>query len=457
MQAAKAVIPCVPPDSNVKESLPSHADEIPTVLDASEAPVLLRSSFGALLTRTLPKYTGSYPVGVCDVELPIEPQTFGSFKHISMPSLHAGLRIDSVLFSVFYPAKIDPSSGATPGVAWFPKLGQTIDGFLKMASRIPNNWYRSIAYPIAASAIYGTTFPAYKSPTLLPPPTNQGKWPVLLFSHGVGCSRLMYSAYCGEMASRGYVVVALEHRDGTGPSSTIRTKDGKTEQLDWLDWKDLEWPDLKEQPKDDTTLRHEQLRVRLAEFEQVLRVFESINRGELIESLLTLGPDWSWKEWEGRLDVEKGRVHVSGHSFGGAAALAAAADDRFAFRRVVTMDAATQRLLPWGDRRIPNPLLNITSGEFVKGAEESALVQISRTAPSGHVYIFSIVGATHPAFSDVHLILPDLVNRLIGLKIDPDKVIELSVKSTHDFLEGREEEMIKRQEREKKVFLREQI
>jgi hypothetical protein len=50
------------------------------------------------------------------------------------------------------------------------------------------------------------------------------KWPLMIFSHGVGCSRLMYRAFCGVMDLRGYVVCAIEHRDGTSPSSTVVTE-----------------------------------------------------------------------------------------------------------------------------------------------------------------------------------------------------------------------------------------
>lgn len=170
------------------------------------------------------------------------------------------------------------------------RLGQTIDGFLQMAKRTPNNWYRAFTYPAAAAAIWGTTFPAHKdAPLLRPPPAsppeppdseipnpptpeNRGKWPLVIFSHGVGCSRLMYSQICGELASRGYVVAALEHRDGTSPSSKITDDRGNTRNLEWLEWSDLEWPDLETQPTDDTTLRHVQLELRVAEIHETIRV-----------------------------------------------------------------------------------------------------------------------------------------------------------------------------------------
>ena len=77
-----------------------------------------RSPFGALLNRTLPGYGGQYPVGVCDVELPVERQTFGNFNHRKLPGAEAGLAMDTVMFSMFYPTEQGPSSQR---VVWFPK------------------------------------------------------------------------------------------------------------------------------------------------------------------------------------------------------------------------------------------------------------------------------------------------------------------------------------------------
>lgn len=36
-------------------------------------------------------------------------------------------------------------------------------------------------------------------------------------------------------------MAAIEHRDGTGPSSRITNASGQQKILDWLDWKDLQY------------------------------------------------------------------------------------------------------------------------------------------------------------------------------------------------------------------------
>jgi hypothetical protein len=76
-----------------------------------------RSPFGALLSRTLPAYGGEYSVGVCDMEVAVAPRTFGNFAHKSMRDKPAGLSLDTVLFSLFYPC--EPQGKITP-VVWFP-------------------------------------------------------------------------------------------------------------------------------------------------------------------------------------------------------------------------------------------------------------------------------------------------------------------------------------------------
>lgn len=77
-----------------------------------------RSPWGALLNRTLPDYKGPFPVGVCDIEIPVKRQTFGTFSHKDMPGVDTGLAMDTVLFSMFYPT--DAGSDGNQ-VVWFPK------------------------------------------------------------------------------------------------------------------------------------------------------------------------------------------------------------------------------------------------------------------------------------------------------------------------------------------------
>lgn len=110
------------PDPALPRKLTSGITHRSTILPPPEPPKLhevpRRSPFGALLSRTLPHYTGPHPVGVSDVEIPVARQTFGTFRHKSMPEASAGLAMDTVMFSLFYPCEL-PEKPAP--VVWFPK------------------------------------------------------------------------------------------------------------------------------------------------------------------------------------------------------------------------------------------------------------------------------------------------------------------------------------------------
>ena len=65
--------------------------------------------------------------------------------------------------------------------------------------------------------------PLYPStPLLQPSRSKQDAWPLVIFSHGLAGGRTTYSNFCAKIASEGYVVLAIEHRDGSGPAVRVR-------------------------------------------------------------------------------------------------------------------------------------------------------------------------------------------------------------------------------------------
>ncbi|MDQ0605825.1 putative dienelactone hydrolase [Streptomyces canus] len=204
-----------------------------------------------------------------------------------------------------------------------------------------------------------------------------GRFPIVLFSPGLGGVRTQNTAWAEELASNGYVVAALDHPYDSAAvvladSRTINTKIVSTGNDD-----------------KDNKRAAETTAIRAADLSFTLTQLGRLDRGQ-IDNPLT-----------GRLNT--GRAAVTGHSLGGSAALQAARQDR-RFDAIINLDgyprdsnlrpyhqpalALTQTITPKTDPRYIPRLTKV--------------LKLS-TATS---YRLTIPGAAHLTFTDAPLYLP---------------------------------------------------
>lgn len=160
--------------------------------------------------------------------------------------------------------------------------------------------------------------------------SSRDRLPVVIFSHGLGGNRTTYSEYCGNLAAQGYVVAAIEHRDGTAPVSVVRLK--RESDLGGYDERQV----LYMRPEDITfesphrklsQLEHrkEQIDLRSAEIKSCLDVLARINSGQgarVVAENLRQNDSAATElaRWQGHLELDE-CVTMAGHSFGGATTL----------------------------------------------------------------------------------------------------------------------------------------
>ncbi|KRX17630.1 Platelet-activating factor acetylhydrolase [Trichinella nelsoni] len=128
---------------------------------------------GNSVNKTLPAPSGPYIVGALDVITEHTEQ--GCF------------------FRLFYPCQIDEKSNSTTENTPWVARSKYIDGYGD--AMVPAKWMQPCC------SLDGTC--------------SDAKYPLIIFSHGLGGNRLVYSAVCTELASHGYIVAAIEHRDGS--------------------------------------------------------------------------------------------------------------------------------------------------------------------------------------------------------------------------------------------------
>ncbi|CAK7242428.1 MAG: hypothetical protein STHCBS139747_003920 [Sporothrix thermara] len=278
------------------------------------------AKIGAYLSRlnpipSFPEYTGPYKVGTVDIEIPVSDLDSPS------PAPEGTDGLLTVQFRIFYPIAPDaegkritwlpaPQRSHVSGYTQFLGIGPVI---AELVSFLPRH-------------LHYTTIPALKNAPLLAPNTPSGRWPTMIFSHGLGGSRNAYSHIVGSVASHGVVVICPEHRDGSSVVSFVR--DPAAQDRFFRQSRRSVVP-YQRVPHDETPevweLRDRQIRIRLWELglihDAVLRIDEASSSpsvpATLPTNLNTSTPAAAVTQFAGKLAVHApGDIIWAGHSFG---------------------------------------------------------------------------------------------------------------------------------------------
>ena len=331
---------------------PARAAEVPRV--ASPLPAL-----------TLPAPTGREAIGTITVDLTI-PEREEVFTE------RAG-DTRKVVLQLWYPA------ARTRHCARAPYMDPVTARTAVDSAGLPSGFQDRIATHACTGA---------------PPARHPRRWPVILFSHGLGATRFGYATLFEDLASRGYLVVAIHHTYG---SLMTVFADGTA-----APWDDSRWRQDDEEKMMANLPRN--LEEWVADAESVLAFLGRVDRGDA-------GSGGETAAFRGRLDL--GRLGYAGHSFGGSSALLAASRDR-RIRAAVDLDGRVVDTLK-KPVRLAVPTLVLLSQESPRRGD---------FAPGPRDTVAKIAGANHASFSDSPLLrqafgLPDTLAQKLAHPIAP--------------------------------------
>ena len=272
------------------------------------------------------------------------------------------------------PHTADPTDGRSViAQAWYPTVRRTDPSGVARLAYIDGTGHM----PSQVSVMPGFMLGRYSqidthAEHLAPLAPSDRSWPVVIFSPGYGAPRAVYTGLASRLASRGFVVVALDH-----PYESAVT----------------ELPNGQVVGTREMILPGEQDRIRYMERQQVVRVADLRFVIDQLAQPDALSPPLRG----GRIEASK--VGAIGHSFGGAASIAALSDDP----RVVV--AANIDGTPYGDlseRQLTKPFMLLQSdhaethhGEFFINGNGRLLTRM--TAPGVR---YEIKRANHYSFTD---------------------------------------------------------
>ncbi|XP_059212492.1 platelet-activating factor acetylhydrolase isoform X2 [Centropristis striata] len=289
--------------------------------------------------------------------------------------------------------------------------------------------------------IFNHLFGSFKIPAYLNAPFKSNeKCPVVIFSHGLGAFRTLYSAICAELASQGFIVASVEHRDESASATFYfreKTESEKNKNVtktsapaqdnlvkEWMYYRSLQ------HGESEFPLRNKQVKQRADECILALDKLFEINSGIPVENVLQTQFDWTTLE----NSMDLCRIAAVGHSFGGATVVEALCKE-VKFKCGVALDAW---MFPLDDEifpRVKQPIFFINSEKFQWAGNISRMKKLDSAVIQRKM--ITIRGTVHQSFPDFTFLTGNWIGKLMKLKgeIDPEIAIDLSNKATLAFLQ----------------------
>ena len=262
-------------------------------------------------------------------------------------------------------------------------------------------------------------------------PRSEKTMPVVIFSHGLAGTRNMYAALCTSLASQGFLVAALEHRDGSASCASKIDDVGGVKHEPYVHTDgNFAW-------------RLEQIGKRVAELDAAVAALsnDAPPRNAFPGSRLDVGTAF-------RGLVDASRLVAIGHSFGGATVVAAMATERpgatkTRVRTSVLLDPWTAPFGPCGAEDATHPLRAAAAAKVPTlvvnshgwGADLTPMYSHA-TAPWVEA---EVEGTKHQDFSDLGIRMPTVAAK-IGMKgsVDAARFFDLKLGLIDAFLESAE-------------------
>ncbi|XP_070706039.1 platelet-activating factor acetylhydrolase isoform X1 [Pempheris klunzingeri] len=290
--------------------------------------------------------------------------------------------------------------------------------------------------------IFNYLFGSFKIPAYLDAPfKSTGKCPVIIFSHGLGAFRTLYSAICAELASQGFIVASVEHRDQSASATYYFREKTESEKAnenvsktptspqdnlvkEWMYYRSMQ------HGESEFNLRNKQVKQRADECILALDKLTDINSGISVQNVLQTQFDWTTLE----NSMDLCRIAAVGHSFGGATVVEALCKE-VKFKCGIALDAW---MFPLDDElfpRVKQPIFFINSEKFQWAGNISRMKKLESAVIQRKM--ITIRGTVHQSFPDFTFLTGNWIGKLMKLKgeIDPELAIDLSNKATLAFLQ----------------------